>query len=98
LARIQTPDRSGLPSAVRGVGAFINTLPWASRGTDGSTTLGHCAATETEHATTNATTVSFTAQPPWKYQLAIVPPVSAIDDGDPQDVTLTGQPDANVAA
>src|SRR5687767_10609730 len=63
LARIHTPDRSGLPSAVRGAGASARTLPCASRGTDGSTTFGHCAATDTEHATTMPITISFIGYP-----------------------------------
>src|SRR4030095_1616469 len=36
LARIQVPEKSGLPSAVRGVGAVMITLPCASRGTPAS--------------------------------------------------------------
>src|SRR5688572_2155678 len=51
LARIQTPEKSILPSAVRGGGASARTRPCASRGTDGSTTFGHCAPSDTEQAT-----------------------------------------------
>jgi hypothetical protein len=53
LARIQTPDKSGLPSAVRGAGASISTLPWASRGTSGAGNFGHCAPIETAEAAIN---------------------------------------------
>jgi hypothetical protein len=56
LARIQTPEKSGLPSAVRGAGASIRTLPSASRGTPAVGNFGHCAATDTEQAT--ATTMA----------------------------------------
>src|SRR4030095_4875056 len=41
LARVQVPEKSGLPSAVRGVGAVMITLPCASRGTPASWYLGH---------------------------------------------------------
>ena len=50
------PEKSGLPSAVRGVGASMRTLPCASRGTLGSGYFGHCAPTEMEQAATMHTT------------------------------------------
>ena len=50
FARCQTPEKSGLPSAVRGVGASMRTVPFASRGTLGSGCFGHWALTEMEQA------------------------------------------------
>ena len=50
LARCHKPEKSGLPSAVRGVGAVMITLPCASRGTPAPGNFGHCAPTETEQA------------------------------------------------
>src|SRR5215470_16617222 len=38
-----TPDKSGLPSAVRGAGAFKSTLPSDVFGTPGAENAGHCA-------------------------------------------------------
>src|SRR5207247_2250608 len=51
-ARSQLPERSGLPSSVRGVGASTSTRPFASRGTPGAGYFGHCAGSETEHPIT----------------------------------------------
>src|SRR5215469_2894223 len=48
LACIQSPEKSGFPSAVRGIGASPRTLPLESRGTFASVTVGHCAAIGTE--------------------------------------------------
>src|SRR5579872_4568246 len=48
LACIQRPEKSGFPSAVRGIGASPRTLPLASRGTFASRTVGHCAAMGSE--------------------------------------------------
>src|SRR6516165_1968183 len=48
LACIQSPEKSGFPSAVRGVGASPRSLPLESRGTFGSGTVGHCAAIGTQ--------------------------------------------------
>src|SRR5215472_2524051 len=45
FARIHIPEKSGLPSAVRGTGASARTPPLESRGTLGSVIFGHCAAT-----------------------------------------------------
>ena len=39
----QTPEKSGLPSAVRGAGAAISTRPSAVRGAEGFLKDGHCA-------------------------------------------------------
>src|SRR5262249_31102482 len=47
------PEKSTLPSAVRGVGASICTLPDASRGTPVSACLGHCASTGIEQTAMN---------------------------------------------
>src|SRR6266853_3085914 len=43
----QTPDRSGLPSAVRGAVAERSTLPSAVRGMPGVGRFGHCPVRET---------------------------------------------------
>src|SRR5439155_7795216 len=51
-ARSQLPDRSSLPSGVRGVGASTSTRPCASRGTPGAGYFGHCAGSDTEHPIT----------------------------------------------
>ena len=61
LARIHIPERSGLPSAVRGAGASQFTFPCASRGTLADGYFGHCAATDTEHAATTTQTTLETA-------------------------------------
>src|SRR5688572_3595029 len=61
-ARIHMPEKSGLPSAVRGAGASYRICPFASRGTAGdSGTFPHCAATVTEPAITRQNTSCFTA-------------------------------------
>src|SRR5262245_44747659 len=44
----QRPDRSGLPSAVLGVGAVRFGLPSAVRGTPGVGNDGHCAASDAD--------------------------------------------------
>src|SRR5687768_14532017 len=49
-AVIQTPDRSGLPLASRGVGAERTTSPFAVRGAPGLGNLNHCAASVPEAA------------------------------------------------
>src|SRR5262245_22266259 len=54
----QMPERSGLPSAVRGAGALRFTLPSAPCGTPGSARLGHCAETEGERTVAMATTTA----------------------------------------
>jgi hypothetical protein len=51
LARIQVPEKSGLPSAVRGVGASMSALPLSSRGIPASGYFGHCAVIDAEQAT-----------------------------------------------
>src|SRR4026209_1375920 len=57
----QMPERSGLPSAVRGVGALRFTLPSAPRGTPGGSRLSHCAETEGEQTVAmTATTAHMT--------------------------------------
>src|SRR5436190_6721641 len=50
----QTPDRSGLPSGSRGVGADRFGLPSAVRGTDDRGTFVHCAAADPPTRTTIA--------------------------------------------
>src|ERR1700722_16912107 len=55
-ALIQLPERSGFPSGVLGGGAVMTTAPCASRGTPDAGYLGHCAATDTEQATTKPIT------------------------------------------
>src|SRR4051794_8749497 len=45
-ARIQTPEKSTLPSAVRGAGASRFGFPSASRGIPGVGYSGHCASIE----------------------------------------------------
>src|SRR5262245_60439585 len=51
----QTPERSGLPSAVRGVGAVRLALPSAVRGVPGGTKFSHCACRVVESTTHTAT-------------------------------------------
>jgi hypothetical protein len=55
-ARIQIPEKSTLPSAVRGVGASRIGLPSAIRGTPGVGYDGHCAPSEGDTATAIAIT------------------------------------------
>lgn len=43
VPRSQTPDRSGLPSAVRGAGPLRSTCPFAVRGAPAVGYCGHCA-------------------------------------------------------
>src|SRR6516225_978764 len=50
FARIHTPEKSGLPSAVRGTGASRRTAPFASRGSVGSAIFGHWAAIDAEYS------------------------------------------------
>src|SRR5436190_17624876 len=51
---IQIPDRSGLPSAVLGVGASRIGAPLAVRGTPGVGYFGHCAESDGDRAITIA--------------------------------------------
>ena len=55
----QTPDRSGFPSAVRGVGASRFTWPSAVFGTFGMACFGHCASTVGDSASVNAIAAAF---------------------------------------
>ncbi|HKE82693.1 MAG TPA: hypothetical protein VKB50_03025, partial [Vicinamibacterales bacterium] len=57
-ARIQMPEKSTLPSAVRGVGASRFGLPSAARGTPGVVYDGHCANSVGDMATTTAITAA----------------------------------------
>src|SRR5581483_5818686 len=50
-----TPERSGLPSDVRGGGAFRSGLPSGVRGTPAMGYVGHCARARGEAATTTRT-------------------------------------------
>jgi hypothetical protein len=47
-AVIQIPEKSGLPSAIRGAGADMFTLPSAFRGIPGDGYLNHWAETEAD--------------------------------------------------
>src|SRR2546425_423582 len=49
---IQIPDKSGLPSAVLGVGASRIGSPLAVRGTPGVGYLGHCAESDDDRPST----------------------------------------------
>src|SRR5262249_17527816 len=71
-ARVQTPDRSGLPSAVRGTLASITTRPSASRGTPDCLNFGHCAKSELENKISAATEAvrNFIADLDWMPQKA----------------------------
>src|SRR5207248_3827835 len=53
-ALIQSPERSGFPSGVRGARPSISTRPWSSRGTPASLYFGHWAKSEPEHAISTA--------------------------------------------
>jgi hypothetical protein len=50
----QMPEKSTLPSAVRGAGAVRLGWPSASRGTSGVVYFGHCAETDADTAANNA--------------------------------------------
>src|SRR5262245_47137729 len=54
LVRIQIPEKSGLPSAVRGAGALRFGLPSDPFGTPGWGRNGHCADSDDERAATMA--------------------------------------------
>src|SRR6185436_6759725 len=56
--RIQIPEKSTLPSAVRGVGASRIGLPSAARGTPGVGYDGHWASSADDMATTAITPAS----------------------------------------
>ena len=45
---VQSPDKSGLPFAIRGVGADRSTFPSVVRGAPGVASFSHCAATGTD--------------------------------------------------
>src|SRR6266850_5982741 len=49
-APLQTPVRSGLPSAVRGAGAAMLGAPSGRRGVPGAGYLSHCAAAVVERS------------------------------------------------
>src|SRR5207245_814024 len=53
-ARVQTPDRSGFPSVVRGAGASMFGCPFASRGTPWPGRFSHCARTAGERIASTA--------------------------------------------
>src|SRR4051794_28628874 len=52
---VQTPERSGCPSAVLGAGAVRLGLPSAPRGTFGEGVFSHCPEAGPHNAATNAT-------------------------------------------
>src|SRR5215813_8279393 len=54
----QTPDKSGLPSAVRGTGAFASSFPSALRGTPAGVCFGHCANGVADPASTRLATAN----------------------------------------
>src|SRR5262245_5315741 len=54
----QLPDRSGLPSALRGTGALRLTAPSAERGTPLVECFGHCADGDDDHAMAIASTAT----------------------------------------
>src|ERR1044071_6305048 len=55
-AVIHRPDRSGLPSAIRGAGAVMLTLPSARRGTPDVGWFTHCAVSRTDASKAAVTT------------------------------------------
>src|SRR5438105_13099521 len=64
----QIPERSGLPSGVRGAGAVGLGLPSASRGTSAVGYLSHCAESVTDPAHSIAATpvTSFIVTSSWR--------------------------------
>src|SRR5580765_4286717 len=61
----QTPDRSGWPSAARGVAAFASSLASGPIGTPVAVYFGHCAITVVDATNTKArTTCLFISSPP----------------------------------
>src|SRR5579862_2530255 len=72
-ARLHTPEKSGFPSGVRGVGAFMSTLPSDVLGSP-EEYLGHCANSETLPAmSASASGAATGAILPWKRKLLIYP-------------------------
>src|SRR5207253_11145836 len=60
--RIQTPDKSGLPSAPRGAGALRFGLPSGPFGTPGTGRNGHCADNDDDTVTTMAINTAVESQ------------------------------------
>ena len=67
------PEKSTLPSAVRGAGPSSTGLPSAVRGTPGVGYDGHCAATVADMAASITITVVLTCQPPTRTSLENTP-------------------------
>ena len=63
------PEKSTLPSAVRGAGPSRTGLPSAVRGTPGVGYAGHWAATVADMAASIAITIVLTFQPPTRTSL-----------------------------
>src|SRR5687768_3814442 len=59
----QIPERSGLPSAARGMGAATFTLPSGPFGTPCTVARGHCADNVSEEATAIAAATSVVVNP-----------------------------------
>src|SRR5215813_11800904 len=57
-----TPDKSGLPSAIRGTGAFESSFPSAPNGTAAAVYFGHCAISVVEPASTRLATANFASR------------------------------------
>src|SRR5215831_11248435 len=55
----QTPDRSGLPSDVRGAGALASSFPSAPNGTPPGVYFGHCAVSVVDAAKIRPAITSF---------------------------------------
>src|SRR4030095_17238414 len=55
---VQSPDKSGLPFAIRGVGADRSTFPSVVRGAPGVASFSHCAATGTDTGAMATTSTS----------------------------------------
>src|SRR5258705_3904349 len=88
FVRIQMPERSGLPSAVRGAGALRFGLPSAPFGTPGFECSAHCADSDAEKAATMAadtTTVNDRFMSPSnECPSTPVPPTATPGDSAPQ--------------
>ena len=67
------PEKSTLPSAVRGAGPSRTGLPSAVRGTPGVGYDGHCAATVADMAASITITIVLTCQPPTRTSLEDTP-------------------------
>src|SRR5262245_42435511 len=66
-----TPDRSGVPSAVRGAGAVRLGLPSGVRGRPGVEYLNHCAPSGALTAINSIVTIRRFIRPPHSYQRSL---------------------------